>query len=65
MVGCALRDAAGWLRHAVTGHPADAFRHQMMLVYFAGYFSTRVRDWKPIVQLRTLRRAKLGHPSLR
>jgi glycosyltransferase involved in cell wall biosynthesis len=38
MYGSALRDAAGWMRHSLAGSRADAFRHQMMLVYFAGYF---------------------------
>ena len=41
MYGCALHDAAAWLRHTVNGRSADAFRHQMMLVYFAGYLSNR------------------------
>ena len=41
MYGCALRDAAGWLRHTVTGREPDAFRHQMMLAYFLGYLSVR------------------------
>ena len=41
MYGCALRDAASWLRHAVNGREPDAFRHQMMLAYFFGYLSVR------------------------
>jgi glycosyltransferase involved in cell wall biosynthesis len=41
MYGCAARDAAAWVRHAVQGRAADAFRHQMMLTYFAGYLWTR------------------------
>ena len=41
MYGCAVRDAAGWLRHALQGRAAEAFRHQMMLTYFAGYLWTR------------------------
>ena len=43
MYGSALRDAMGWLRHAARGRRADAFRHQMMLAYFAGYFVSRAR----------------------
>jgi glycosyltransferase involved in cell wall biosynthesis len=38
MYGSAVRDALSWLRHTVSGRPADAFRHEMMLAYFAGYF---------------------------
>jgi glycosyltransferase involved in cell wall biosynthesis len=41
MYGCALRDAADWVRHTVSGRKSEAFRHQMMLVYFAGYLSAR------------------------
>jgi len=44
MYGSALRDAAAWLRHRGAGRAADAFRHQMMLVYFAGYFYARQRE---------------------
>jgi glycosyltransferase involved in cell wall biosynthesis len=43
MYGSALRDALGWLRHAVRGRRAEAFRHQMMLAYFVGYFVSRTR----------------------
>ena len=38
----ALQDLAGWARATVTRRTADAFRHQMMFVYFVGYFLTRV-----------------------
>ena len=41
MYGSAVRDAAAWIRHALQGRAADAFRHQMMLAYFAGYLWTR------------------------
>ena len=41
MYGCAARDAAAWMRHKIQGRAADAFRHQMMLTYFAGYLWTR------------------------
>jgi hypothetical protein len=43
MYGSAVRDAAAWLRHALRGRRADAFRHEMMLAYFAGYFVSRAR----------------------
>ena len=41
MYGSALRDAAAYVRHALRGRQADAFRHEMMLAYFAGYASAR------------------------
>jgi glycosyltransferase involved in cell wall biosynthesis len=44
MYGSAIRDAGGWLRHALQGRAADAFRHQMMLAYFAGYLWTRAHS---------------------
>ena len=42
MYGSALRDLAGCVRHTLAGRPADAFRHEMMLAFFAGYFWARV-----------------------
>ena len=47
MFGSAVRDAAGWARSAVSGRPADAFRHQMMLIYFSGYFWARLTSRSP------------------
>lgn len=44
MYRSALQDLAGWLRSSAARRPADAFRHEMMLVYFAGYLLTRLRD---------------------
>jgi glycosyltransferase involved in cell wall biosynthesis len=41
MYGSAARDAAAWVKLALQGRAADAFRHQMMLTYFAGYLWTR------------------------
>jgi glycosyltransferase involved in cell wall biosynthesis len=41
MYGTALRDMLAWLRYAVRGRKADAFRHEMMLAYFVGYFRAR------------------------
>lgn len=43
MYGSALRDALSWFRYAIRGRRADAFRHEMMLAYFAGYFASRTR----------------------
>ncbi len=43
MYGSLLRDAAAWLRHRLGRRRADAFRHQMMMAYFAGYFWARQR----------------------
>jgi len=37
MYGTAARDAMGWLRARLARRPAEAFRHRMMLAYFAGY----------------------------
>lgn len=41
MYGTAARDIAGCLRNTLLGRPADAFRHEMMLMFFAGYFWSR------------------------
>ena len=42
MYGSALRDAIGWIKNMALGRAADAFRHEMMLMFFAGYFWTRL-----------------------
>jgi glycosyltransferase involved in cell wall biosynthesis len=42
MYGTAMRDLAGLVRHTLAGRAADAFRHEMMLAFFAGYFWARV-----------------------
>ena len=44
MYGSAIRDAAAWLKHALRGRRAEAFRHEMMLAYFAGYAVARLSD---------------------
>jgi glucosyl-dolichyl phosphate glucuronosyltransferase len=44
LYGSAVRDVAGWMRESLHGRPAAAFRHQMMLAYFAGYFWARQRE---------------------
>ena len=49
MYGSALRDVAGWLRETVRRRPAAAFRHEMMLAYFAGYFWARRQGPQPAV----------------
>ena len=41
MYGTAVRDLGWWLRYATTRRVADAFRHEMALAYFAGYFWAR------------------------
>jgi glycosyltransferase involved in cell wall biosynthesis len=41
MYGSALRDLAGWVKNGARGCTTDAFRHQMMLMFFAGYFWAR------------------------
>ena len=43
MYGSAVRDVIALARHSLRGRTADAFRHEMMLAYFAGYFWAR---WK-------------------
>jgi glycosyltransferase involved in cell wall biosynthesis len=50
MYGSALRDGSSWLRALVAGRTADAFRHEMMLAYFAGYFQTRQRQSRHITE---------------
>ena len=42
MYGSAARDLAGWLKGAALGRTADAFRHQMMLMFFGGYLRARL-----------------------
>jgi GT2 family glycosyltransferase len=42
MYGSALRDVVGVVKNIVLGRPADAFRHEMMLTFFAGYFWARL-----------------------
>lgn len=50
MYGSALRDAADWALNALRGRPAEAFRHEMMLAFFAGYARTR---WSELTSPRT------------
>jgi glycosyltransferase involved in cell wall biosynthesis len=44
MYGTLLRDFGGLLRDVASGRPEDAFRHQMMIAFFAGYFTARLRE---------------------
>jgi glucosyl-dolichyl phosphate glucuronosyltransferase len=44
MFKSAANHAIGWLVNRVRSKPAAAFRKQMMLMYFAGYVSTRLRE---------------------
>lgn len=53
MYGTLLRDAAGVLAGLARGRSAVAFRHQMMMAYFAGYFATRVREGLARLTYRT------------
>jgi glucosyl-dolichyl phosphate glucuronosyltransferase len=41
MFGCALDDLVALVRNGLRGRTADAFRHEMMLRYFAGYLWMR------------------------
>lgn len=42
MYGTAARDLARGAAHLLRGRPAGAFRHEMMLMFFAGYFWARL-----------------------
>ena len=42
MYGSALRDLAGLVKNLALGRTAEAFRHEMMLMFFAGYFRARL-----------------------
>jgi glycosyltransferase involved in cell wall biosynthesis len=44
MYGSALRHVWGWLRDRIAGREQKAFRRQMMMAYFAGYFWARQRE---------------------
>jgi len=44
MFGSAARDLVGWARARAAGRKTVAFRHEMMLAYFAGYFRSRHRE---------------------
>lgn len=42
MYGSAARDVLGCVKNLLLGRRADAFRHEMMLMFFAGYFWARL-----------------------
>ncbi len=44
MYGSAARHALGWLRDRAAGRIEGAFRNEMMVSYFAGYFWARQRE---------------------
>lgn len=44
MYGSLLRDAVALIKDVAARRPQAAFRHQMMLVFFAGYFIARARE---------------------
>lgn len=44
MYGTLARDLTGLLRESLAGRPAQAFRHQMMICFFAGYAWARWRE---------------------
>ncbi|HVL68582.1 MAG TPA: glycosyltransferase [Vicinamibacterales bacterium] len=44
MYGSLLRDLWGLVRETGARRPAAAFRHEMMLMFFAGYFAARWRE---------------------
>ena len=44
MYGTLLRDLAGLAAGMAARRPEVAFRHQMMVAFFAGYFAARLRD---------------------
>lgn len=53
MYGTAARDLVALARDTLARRPADAFRHEMMLTFFAGYFRARVTSLSsPIDRLK-------------
>lgn len=44
MYGSVVRDLVGMMKESLRGRRAAAFRHQMMVAYFAGYVWTRWRE---------------------
>ena len=58
MYGSAARDLAGWLSAVARRRPAEAFRREMMLAYFAGYFWARRHT--PLARERSAARHATG-----
>lgn len=44
LYGTLLRDAAALIAQMAARRPEAAFRHQMMIAFFAGYFTARMRE---------------------
>ena len=57
MYGSALRHVRRWISARVGGRTADAFRSEMMVAYFAGYFWARQRE-RRVAPQSTRRHAK-------
>jgi glycosyltransferase involved in cell wall biosynthesis len=55
MYGSAVRDLAAWPGDRLRGRKSAAFRHEMMVTYFAGYFWARQRDRSVAPQTTTER----------
>jgi hypothetical protein len=55
MYGSAVRDLAAWPGDRLHGRKSAAFRHEMMVTYFAGYFWARQRDRSVAPQTTTER----------
>jgi hypothetical protein len=62
MYGSAVRDLAGMLRARLRGRPAAAFRHEMMVAYFAGYWWSRWRRRR--ASLSPAQRLQVRHSEL-
>jgi glycosyltransferase involved in cell wall biosynthesis len=48
MLRTALGDVLGWIGSTLRIDPEERFRHEMMLCYFAGYFTARQRRPRPL-----------------
>ena len=46
MYGTLLRDLAGMVQGWAAGRPEVAFRHEMMIAFFAGYVTARLREYR-------------------
>ena len=60
MYGSLLRDAASLLKALAAGRRETAFRHQMMIAFFAGYFSARWRERRTRTLYRTSNVVRTG-----
>jgi len=48
MFRLALTDVVGWIVCGITAKPAEQFKHEAMLCYFAGYAAARRRSMRPL-----------------